>query len=72
MAISRPTGVSSNMPIGGRPYLVIKPLTTILVEVLIKVRELARIEAKARGISNFATLTFDLRARPVRMGRKKR
>ena len=49
MAIGTPTGVSSNNASGGNPAPRIRPLTTRLVEVLISVTELARIEANARA-----------------------
>ena len=39
------------MPMGGKPNCTIKPLTTTLVEVAIRVIELARMAANAMGIS---------------------
>ena len=44
-----PTGASSNMPMGGCWFFVSKSLTTRLVDVLISVTELVRIEENASG-----------------------
>ena len=46
----KPTAVSSNMPSGSSPELTINPLITRLVEVPIRVTELAKMLANARGI----------------------
>ena len=53
-----PNGASSNIPIGGKPACVINPLMTTLVEVLIRVTELERIDANAIGISRREALIF--------------
>src|SRR5262245_12505596 len=71
MAMGMPTGVSSNIPIGFRPALVISPLTTRFVEVLINVTELARIAANATGINNRDDETPALVATPMITGTKK-
>ena len=49
MAIGMPTGASSNIPIGACWFCTSSSLTTRLVEVLISVTELVRIEANASG-----------------------
>ena len=59
------------MPIGAKPYFLSSPLTTILVEVATNVTELARIEAKAKGINNLLVLTRSRSANPKTIGRKK-
>src|SRR5688500_8786675 len=65
-----PTGASSNMPIGGILYWVINPLTTRLVEVLIKVTELVRMEENDSGISSLDGLILARLARPMTIGTK--
>ena len=47
-----PTGASSNMPIGGNPERVMRPLTTMFVEVLMSVTELVRMDENASGNSS--------------------
>jgi len=51
-AIGMPTGASSNIPIGGCWYRLNRSLTTKLVDVLISVTELVRIEENASGSKN--------------------
>src|SRR5688572_15542984 len=66
-----PTGAISKTPISGRTlYCFINPLTTMLVEVLISVTELVRMEEKARGKSNLVGLMFALAAIPSTIGTK--
>ena len=71
MAIGSPTGASSKSPIGAMPRCVIKPLTTRLVDVLIKVTELERIDEKAIGRSSCDGDSDERRANPMAIGKKK-
>src|SRR5215212_1408347 len=66
-----PTGASSNIPIGGSPAFVIRPLITRFVDVLINVTELVRIDANATGISRDDGDTLDFAVIPSTIGRKK-
>ena len=59
------------MPSGSIPDWVIKPLTTIFVEVAIKVTDDANMVAKASGINNLEALTLARRANPITIGKKK-
>ena len=71
MAMGRPAGASSNMPIGFSPARTINSLITMLVEVLISVTELVRIEAKASGSSRREGLVLLCAAMPRTTGTKK-
>ena len=71
IAMGSPAGASSNMPIGGSPARTINSLITMLVEVLISVTELVRIEAKARGSSRREGLVLLCAAMPSTTGTKK-
>jgi hypothetical protein len=62
IATGIPTGLSSNIPMGGCWYRVKIPLTTRFVDVLTSVTELVRIEAKATGSKYFEGLTRTLAA----------
>ena len=55
---------------GAIPFASIIPLTTILVVVEIRVTELARILANAKGINNFEREVFEFLAIPITIGRK--
>src|SRR5262245_58434895 len=59
------------MVMGAKLYWVIKPLMTMLVDVLIRVTELVKIEEKASGIKNFEALTLARWAKPKTIGTKK-
>ena len=68
--IGMPTAVSSNIPKGGSPYWVNRPLTTTFVEVPTRVTELARMEANAIGINIFAGWILRRLDKPIVIGVK--
>ena len=70
-AMGMPAGASSNMPIGACPPRTIISLMTMLVEVLMSVTELVRMEAKASGSSSRDGLVPFRAAMPSTTGMKK-
>src|SRR5688572_28239399 len=65
-----PTGANSNMSIGAKPAVVIKPLTTRLLEVLIKLTELDKMEQNASGRSSLLGEILARSATPIMIGMK--
>src|SRR4030095_983364 len=71
MTMGLPTGASSNMSIARIPARVVKPLITRLLEVLMRVTELDRMEQNASGSRNLLGEILARSATPTTMGRKK-
>jgi hypothetical protein len=70
-AMGTPSRDSSNIPRAPKPYMALKSLIIILVEVPISVQVPAKMEAYEIGIKNFEGLKFSSQLRPRIMGIKR-